>query len=382
MPPAAPQQSQGDNSLGILWIIVGLFALALGLWYFAHEQIAAFILKIRWYETLLISYFTDSVTKEMMMIYNASPATVTFNSLGDISSAVGSYFRYPFAIILGALAVIIAFTNPNLRYKKTYNMQRLVEQEMMNWPQISPVTGLDLVNANIDQGPWAMSLSPMQFAKKYQLLQLERVIPVEGFSAQGKIIATVKREEAFRAFALQVGRYWQGPEYLSMHAKALFAAFAARANRDSESAVKLLKQISASTKTGKLDFTGTEELLKKYKDTKAVVKVSQKHAFVLTVMASMLLLARTDGVQASADFLWLKPIDRPLWFMLNSVGRQTPHSEIAGPFAHWLAENRMGRKLHVPMVEEAVNALDEAIREIIIPEVSEEAASIKQADEG
>ena len=50
--------------------------------------------------------------------------------------------------------------------------------------------------------------------------------------------------------------------------------------------------------------------------------------------------------------------------MLNTVGRQTPCTEIAGPYAHWLAEIEIGRRLSVPMVEEASNALEEAISKI------------------
>jgi len=81
-------------------------------------------------------------------------------------------------------------------------------------------------------------------------------------------------------------------------------------------------------------------------------------------MATLLELARTDGVLATAEFLWLKPIDRPLWYMLNSVGRQTAFPEIAGVFAHWVAEKRLDRPLKVPMVEEAVKALEMAMKEI------------------
>jgi intracellular multiplication protein IcmP len=51
--------------------------------------------------------------------------------------------------------------------------------------------------------------------------------------------------------------------------------------------------------------------------------------------------------------------------MLNSIGRQTAFTEIAGPFAHWLAERRLERKLSVPMVDEAVNALDTALKDVL-----------------
>ena len=55
----------------------------------------------------------------------------------------------------------------------------------------------------------------------------------------------------------------------------------------------------------------------------------------------MLVAARTDGVLASAEFLWLKPVDRQLWFMLNSIGRRTPFVEVSAPYAHWLVERRL-----------------------------------------
>ena len=82
-------------------------------------------------------------------------------------------------------------------------------------------------------------------------------------------------------------------------------------------------------------------------------------------MASMLEEARQDGVQASADFLWLKPLDRRLWYTLNTVGRQTPFIEVAGIFAHWIAEKEAQRRLRVPMVEEATNAVELALKDVV-----------------
>jgi intracellular multiplication protein IcmP len=115
----------------------------------------------------------------------------------------------------------------------------------------------------------------------------------------------------------------------------------------------------------KLDFSGADELCKKHHDTKLIQQIVNAHAYLLPVMAEMLEAARSDGVQASADFLWLKPVDRRLWYMLNTVGRQTPFVEVAGPFAHWVAEKEMGKRLLVPMVEEATNALEIALKDII-----------------
>ena len=58
--------------------------------------------------------------------------------------------------------------------------------------------------------------------------------------------------------------------------------------------------------------------------------------------------------------------------MLNSVGRQVPFPEVAGPFAHWIAERLVAHKLNVPMVEEAVKALEVAIKDIVyVPDDNE-----------
>jgi intracellular multiplication protein IcmP len=172
-----------------------------------------------------------------------------------------------------------------------------------------------------------------------------------------------------KLFASQLGYVWQGADKLPVHNKALFSIFAAIANQDRKPALDLLRQINYSLeyKTSP-NFTGFEELYNKYKDSKIVKKIESRHAYVMTVMAALLAVARTDGVLATADFLWLKEIDRPMWYMLNNVGRRAAFPEVAGAIAHWRIETRMQRKLMTPMIEEAVKALKIAIEEIIYPE--------------
>ncbi len=374
-PPSGSQQQSGDNSLAPLWIIVGLFILGWLLWSFFHTQIVGFSLVIKAWEAHLIAFFLPSVAYLPAEIKQLPVGQVEFSQLLDVSRLVGEYLRYPIIVILILLAFVIYFSHINLQFKKTYNMKSLTEAERKNWPQISPVIKLDLVKEDIDKGPWAMALTPMQFAKKYHLLQEEKTISTAMTMAStvgNQITVQIRREAAYPVFALQLGEYWQGVERLSPSTKALFVIFAARANRDRDGALKLLLQIAESTTIGRLNFNGVNELWEKHKNNKAVNRIIHSHAYVLTVMASMLELARKDGVLASADFLWLKPTDRLLWFMLNSVGRQTVYSEVAGPFAHWNVERALGRRLLTPMIEEAVNGLDLAIKDILYIPDSEE----------
>jgi len=162
---------------------------------------------------------------------------------------------------------------------------------------------------------------------------------------------------------MQLGPLFAGTQRLPPYMKALFAAFAARLNGDTKGG-EMLKQLNLSSTT-QLNFEGVDALLKKHEGTKLVQQILSGHSYMLTVMASMLEGARQDGVQAASDFLWLKPIDRRLWYVLNNVGRQTPWCEAAGVFAHWIAEKEIGRGLRIPMVEEATNALELALKDII-----------------
>lgn len=371
MAPAPQGGGQSsDNSAGILWGVAALFAAIGIIWYAFKTYIVSLYLITKLYEVNLLSHIITSpflgqlqgVIQRALLV----PDKVTFNDILLIGGSVGSYLRIPILIIFLVLAVLVYFGNSTRVFKRAYNMKELAKLEQPNWPQITPVIGLNLIKEDIHKGPWAMAMTPMQFCKRYRLLAEVRSIRPQGMTRREKekIEVVLLKGEANKLFTLQLGPLWKDIDHLPLHIKALFAVFAARINADSKGAEALLMQIAASSK-GKLDFSGTNALLKKHANTKLVQKVIQSHAYVFTVMAAMLEAAREDGVQASADFLWLKPFDRKLWYTLNAVGRQTPFVEVAGIFAHWLSEKEAGRKLVVPIVEEATKALELALQEVV-----------------
>lgn len=79
------------------------------------------------------------------------------------------------------------------------------------------------------------------------------------------------------------------------------------------------------------------------------------------LVALLIAVRREHGVVASAEFLWLKTVDRGLWYALNNAGRRQFHVESAGVLAHYYkqqeAMQKSGEKLDGPMVQEAVNGL-------------------------
>ena len=376
----APPSSSGqaDDSMGYFWILIAIFAALIGIWYFAHNYIVYAYLQLKSAEISFLNLFTNRLRPVQEWINLVPIQEVTFTKISLAANLVGNYFRLPVAVLLFVLGILVYRSDPVRKCKRTYNMKSLLLSQRQNWPKINPVTKLDLINTPALEGPWSMSLTPMEFAKKHKLLEIETLPLKEGqLGREQETIAKILRGKANKVFTMQLGAAFANLEQLPIHAKALVGIFAARANRDRQGADQLLQQIAVSSGDGKLNFTGAEALCQKHKDSKLMRLVSERHAYILTMMASLLDLARMDGVLAVAEFLWLKPVDRRMWYMLSSVGRQTAFTEIAGPFAHWLAEKELGQRIVTPMVEEATNALALAMDELVyVPDEEPEAGQL------
>lgn len=372
-----PAQSGQDTSMDFLWIMgMALGAIILA-WYFGKAYINQAIFLVKTYEIYGINFFlniwaevakvvglqppSSELNDWLKTIRASAPGSFDFATVAFLSSTVGSYLRYPFAIILFGIASILFFGGASHRFRHIFDTKSLKQSELINWPQIAPVAKIDLVSQKLDDGPWAVALSPMRFCKKNNLIDVEQ----KGNRYQ----VTLRRGATYRLLSLQLGPRWHGAETLPIFLKALAAIFAARINEDKKGAEELLDRISSSSISGKFDYSGADELLKKNINSDKVKKIFSFHGYVTTVMASMLVAAREVGVLASSEFIWLKPLDRRMWYMLNSVGRPTAVAEICGAYAHWLAEKKIGLPLMVPMVEEAVNGMELALSEILyVPE--------------
>ena len=91
--------------------------------------------------------------------------------------------------------------------------------------------------------------------------------------------------------------------------------------------------------------------------SKAVLEYFKRHYYIYTLLSSMGKTAKARSTLGTCDYLWLKPCDRQLHYVLNQVGRPTAWIEVAGVRSHLLAEERARRALQEPQVEEALAGL-------------------------
>lgn len=366
---AAPQGGgqQSDNSMGMIWVVVGICVLFTAIWVAFKSEIIVALLSLKLAEIKFLARYNPGY---FLPIQNQIESALmlrdklTLAQVSEVAGQAGLVVRFPLTGIAMIFCFLIYITNSTRHFKNTYDMKQLAKFEVQNWPQITPILKLNLLSDDISKGDWAMALTPMQFCKKYQLIEEIQENQSSVRRQKGAIRVNLKMGQAAQLFAQQLGGLYPGVQKLPAYVRALFAVFAARINADTQVAQDLLLQMS-KTANQSIDFSGADQLLEKHLKSKLVQEILQTHAYTYTVMASMLEGARADGVQASADFLWLKPLDRRLWYVLNTVGRQTPFVEVAGVFAHWIAEKTAGAKLVVPVIEEAVKALDIALHEVI-----------------
>lgn len=365
MPQGAQGGQNSDDALAPLYITVFLFISCFLIWYFNHSIIVRFIFSLDLYQSYAINLLWpgEPLAPTINYIQTLNPELVDWATLMNVTEAVGQYTRYFYITIIVVLAFFLYQKDIRFKFCKIYNMSSLRTQEQENWPAISPVVKEDLVKTDIDAGPWAMAMNPMEFARKYHLLKKNDLLSESNIPGQ-EMTASIKKGDAKRVFTMQLGPVWEGWEHCQPHVLALAAIFVARINRDRDNAQKIADELSKSFAQGKVNYAVAFPILEKYKNTPLVQETIQSHAYVYTLMASILVKARDDGVVPSSEFLWLKPVDRRLWYMMNVVGRQTAFVEIAGAFSHWKAEKAMQRPSLTPMIDEAIKALEIAIKEV------------------
>jgi intracellular multiplication protein IcmP len=370
-------QGQTDQTASFFWYVVLIAIAVILIWFFGKKYLVPPIFWIREGELYLLeavlkgwNYLASFVHLPLANINSfehikhfmdaAQAKEVTLEQVEYISGEIGVYYQYPMALIILALAYISFFRHRSQRFVKTYSMKTFLKAESENWPQIHPILSQDILSQKLDEGPWAMSQLPFEFCKTHNLLKLVK--------KNEKPCWSIVQGAAERLFVLQMGPLWEGVDKLPIHIKAFLVIFVSRLSRHKEVSHQLIDQIADSAQSGKLNFSGVDELFETYKNHKVVKWAAKRHAYVYTLMATLLDLSRAEGVLASAEFIWLKPLDRRLWYVLNTVGRVTSVVEVGGVYAHWMAEKKLQRGLSTPVVNEAVKALDIAVGEILYTE--------------
>ena len=345
--------------------------------------------------------FFDEAQTAWTRIAEADPSSLSWETMQKVLRYTGSWIRWPFALLLVLFGVAAIFMGRVGSLVRRFNMESLLRNNAESFPCLRPVVGRGkylLSPESHDSGPWKIARTPAQFALEHGLLvndagepftpeqALKNGLPSTELSVWGN--ARLDEKKALAVLTEQLGKSFEGYEGFSPCRRALAVAFLAYANGDKKGCVSMLDMVSSSYNEidGNADCTvltdtAFEKRLKKawarHKDVLSEKNMASHAAYELPWFMALLYRARQKGVLASSQFLWLRPMDRPLWYALNQCGGRAAWAEGFAAWAHYTAEEQEGKALTEPHVAPAVASLKDALSaqgwltEIFVPPMPE-----------
>lgn len=104
-----------------------------------------------------------------------------------------------------------------------------------------------------------------------------------------------------------------------------------------------------------------EWIFEKYRMNKTAAKLFAIHHWEYTYLYELLIQAKRQGKCGHWEFIWLKPMNRILFYTQNTVGRLTPHTESAATYAQYIFERRVAKAGRLPLRLNANGAYNHVI---------------------
>lgn len=380
------QDSPGGRSGDTGAVVFGIVVLAIGgglwaLWRYQHDTIAASALA---YSRFLLWFGSPFDTLVPSIRYELDRprdlSTWQFPQIWWLLTHVGRYLLVPLAlIVLSAIIMIRRVSAHRARLNKIMSLEDLIQLQAKAFPGILPIAIENPLNN--DDPRWAFALKPEEWLKR------EGIVPQEP-----DVFTPDEDKQIIAAFEHQLGSHWEGPASLPPYRRVLFAAAAARGVIQRSLCEEILAQANriwaGRYRRGGMERSGlvmgmNEALLSEKKLLAKVDRIiadptighvasaiAMRHAYVETAFIAVIVWARAiGGVMGAQDYLWLKPFDRNLWYVLNNTGKPTFHAEAAGAMAHYLAEcsflagdtARIGGLLEKQVDEALIGMLEERL---------------------
>lgn len=409
-----PQKKQDENLLIFIFLCVGLILL-----YYFYDEYKIYLhfimLKMAYYQFYFFSLFGFETAKEgveLLKDFNLESCsdTVTYTYLLGKSS---EYSRWIVCTLMVCGCVYLWRKSFIEKFKFNMTPDKLIKMNSQIYPKLRPVLFWDINKESNIKGPWKMADQPIQFAVRNELLLFPDNKPVDAGLQLGKrglvlddsyaaredspCLPIVSEEEdgtteekynphymlrldenkANEIFSRQVNKKFE-IEKLKDYEKAILAAHLAFACDNKKEAQKIFDYLSATftvirpsgykrKKKKGLDVKeeysikipeNTDEIINKYMKDERIQDLCNAHGYYFyPFMLGLSLLAKNKGVLSTAEFIWLRPMDRLLFLILNAAGGPTCYAECAGVFAHFEAESVMKKTLSAIYVQNATEAL-------------------------
>jgi hypothetical protein len=328
-------------------------------------------------------------TRALLLPFSFAPGAARFRSWAGgvrdpgsldplgLWSYAGRHYRLVF-LPLGILLMALARgRDPGPRHSRRLDMWGLLENNSREFPCLLPILRSGPITAKPQgHGEWALAQGPLQFAAANRLLLIDQssrygpwqlmdeatgMARLDSPCLKGSLGLDI--EGCAYLFARQAGRRFDGAVGdLPVYRRALALAFMAHYDDQKDLAFSVFDALSSSwdPKTHGVEVPGLAALGERYGGF-SHPELTLHQAFENVWFMALLRLARRKGSLPSSLWIWLKPTDRTLFYVLNQVGGRAAWCEGAGAWSHFLKERDLGRAVGNPVVGQALRSLEAAL---------------------
>lgn len=370
-----------DSEVKLLVGCVVVVGIVFFMWWFGRGWIVRLGLALSWpklWATKLTLGLTENGNDALRYATNTlmnrvDAWNVPVSDLWVIMSGAGSKFMWIYMAAILAMAVWCMFKMKGNGFTSKHDMNSLAEKQALSWRTLTPGAVFKPDTAPME---WDQARRPTDWIKDNGI----RLNREEGLDVE-------KVEEVLTT---HLGDVWRGyNKGLPVHIRALITIFAlhhiGKATKvDGETkpyALILREDVAvayANMPKGPALDAHIESLIKPFanegKMNSAIENVldPKKHAYVNTALYSQLIKARKRrGVLGAGELLWVKGIDRTLWYVLNNAGRRAYHVEGGGAVAHFDAERVTGTALIEPHIGQARYGVETYLKDQFITDIDE-----------
>lgn len=341
-------QVNHQKSILPLLIVATVFMVAVSiiLWHMKHTQIVQHMLIWKAYEVIPMAWIFGPADdlKQRLVIYFNHASVMNFGEVYWLGWQIGAFWVFiPFGLAIWWARK--ALRHPVVHAYRVHTIQSLLEAQSRSFSSVVPVLKRDLTN---DTSPeWKSSVHPEEWVAEYGLI------------VNDALDVPLVRERLVEQLGKRVKSYGE----FKPEERALFAVFGLRVFfKDKKGADALADALNYSAKNNesKANLSLAGEAFERCASAPAAKQWIRKHPYPRTLLMALLIESRQMGVLPSANFIWLKPHDRALWYPLNTAGRKAPFMESAGVFNQMQAEEvawDAGCVLTEPHVENAIAGL-------------------------
>lgn len=269
-------------------------------------------------------FASTSVLLDSLTYMKKNPSDITSGTLFHFSNMIGRLYYAPL-IALTMIYISRAKNHPRNKYRFSYNIETFLQDMTQEFKAAVPVIRFDPIDKDIPG--YEPSRSALSYCK-HNNLYIEKYNRFDVRAMQkifiqelGNKFIWAKTPESFS------GDNFISPEQLwkvnkrtfenfSPWQKAIFGILASViATRDKEEAFLIRDAINESGRLKEVDLKLALPLFKKYAHHPEVLKVILGHQYVSTILMQMFVSVREWTLDLHpAQFIWLKPINRPFWY--------------------------------------------------------------------